>query len=246
MNARRQPPAELTVLHRDPLFLVVNKPALLPTTSPGSAATVVSAARALDPQAPKLHPSSRLDAEVTGVLVLARTREAILHLLAARREGRYRRGYVGLAAAAPEPGAGEWHGAIALDPRDPRKRSVAAAGAHGARPARTRYRTLLASPRAALLWLEPQTGRTHQLRVHAAHAGCALLGDRAYGGAARVVLDDGAVLAPRRVMLHCARVSVPNPAGGAPLCFEAELPADMQQLWLGAGGAAIELPDGNA
>jgi len=242
MSERRKGAAALEVLHRDELFLVVNKPAFLPTTSPSQGATVVAAARALDPGAPKLHPSSRLDAEVTGVLVFARSREAILHLLAARRDGQYLRGYVGFSAAAPEPAAGEWDGAIAIDARDPRKRGVVQAGARGARPARTRYRTLATSPRAALLWLEPQTGRTHQLRVHAAHAGCPLLGDRSYGGAARLVLDDGSVLALRRAMLHCARVVLPHPQAGPPLRFEAPLPADMQHLWHALSASPIELP----
>lgn len=241
MSARGAP-GELAVLHRDELFLVVNKPAFLATTSPSGGATVVERARALDPRAAKLHPSSRLDAEVTGVLVLARSRAAILHLLAARRAGRYLRGYLGIAARAPQPAAGEWHGAIALDPRDPRKRCVAQSGGGGARRAHTRYRLLAAQPNAALLWLEPQTGRTHQLRVHAAYAGSPLLGDRPYGGPTRVVLGDGAVLSARRTLLHCARVSIPDPAGGAALRFEAVPPPDMQQLWQQLGGAAIELP----
>jgi 23S rRNA-/tRNA-specific pseudouridylate synthase len=242
MNARREPPGELVVLYRDERFLVVDKPAFLATTSPSGGETVVARARALDPRAPAMHPSSRLDAEVTGVLVFARSREAILHLLAARREHRYQRGYVGIAAAAPDPREGEWQGAIAIDVRDPRRRSVASAGARGARPSCTRYRTLAAPPRAALLWLEPQTGRTHQLRVHAAHAGCALLGDRPYSGAARLVLEDGSVIAPRRAMLHCARVTIPDPQGGAPLRFEATPPADLQKLWAQLGGDAIALP----
>ena len=238
----RAPAAELAVLHRDELLLVVDKPAFLPTTSPSGATTVVARARSLDPRAPKLHPSSRLDAEVTGVLVLARSRAGILHLLAARRAGAYARGYLGIAARAPQPPAGDGHGAIAIDPRDRRKRIVAEPTVRGARRAHTRYRTLVALPGAALLWLEPQTGRTHQLRVHAAHAGSPLLGDRVYGGASRVVLGDGSVVAARRVMLHCARVTVPAPKGGAALRFEAAPPADMQQLWRQVGGGALEIP----
>jgi 23S rRNA-/tRNA-specific pseudouridylate synthase len=238
----RGAPAELSVLHRDELFLVVDKPAFLATTSPSGGPTVVERARALDPHAAKLHPSSRLDAEVTGVLVLARSRAAILHLLAARRAGLYARGYLGIAASAPQPPAGDFQGAIAIDPRDPRRRVVAPAGSRGARHAHTRYRTLAALPNGALLWLEPQTGRTHQLRVHAAHAGSPLLGDRPYGGPARVVASDGSVFTARRVMLHCARVTVPDPAGGAALRFEAAPPSDMQQLWRDLGGSAIEPP----
>jgi 23S rRNA-/tRNA-specific pseudouridylate synthase len=241
VNERRAP-AELAVLYRDELFLVVNKPAFLATTSPSGGLTVVERARALDPRAPKLHPSSRLDAVVTGVVVLARNRAAILHLIAARRAGLYARGYLGVCARAPQPVAGDLRGAIALDPRDARRRVVAPDGSRGARRAHTRYRTLAALPGAALLWLEPQTGRTHQLRVHAAHAGCPLLGDRAYGGASRIVKGDGSVVTARRAMLHCARVSVPDPAGGAPLRFEAEPPADMQALWRQLGGASFALP----
>jgi 23S rRNA-/tRNA-specific pseudouridylate synthase len=241
MNPRRAA-SDVEVLFRDARFLVLNKPAFLPTTGPGAGETLVQRARALDPRAPKLHPSSRLDAEVTGVVVFARTREAIQHLLAARRAGAYLRGYIALAAAEPVPPAGDWRAPIALDRRDPRKRVEATAGAPRALPAHTRYRTLQALARAALLWLEPQTGRTHQLRVHAAAAGCALLGDRPYGGATRVVLDDGSVVSARRTLLHCARVSVPDPAGGAALRFEAALPEDMLQVWRALGGSAIELP----
>jgi 23S rRNA-/tRNA-specific pseudouridylate synthase len=78
-----------------------------------------------------------------------------------------------------------------------------------ARPSSTRYRVLARSPHAALLWLEPITGRTHQLRVHLAHAGSPLLGDRPYGGSPRVVLDDGSAYAARRVMLHCFALRLP-------------------------------------
>jgi 23S rRNA-/tRNA-specific pseudouridylate synthase len=234
---------EVRVIHRGSALLVLEKPAFVPTTSPDPAeTTLVALARELDPDAPLLHPSSRLDAEVTGVVIFARTRPAIAALLEARQAGRYARGYLGLAGVAPAPEAGEWRGAIGVDARDKRKRSVVPDPDPRAQVAHTRYRVLAATARCALLWLEPLTGRTHQLRVHAEHAGCALLGDRAYGGPARLVLPDGRVVAPRRVQLHCARVSVPDPDGGAALRFEAPPPADMRQIWQSLAGAEIELP----
>lgn len=229
-------PSSVSVLHRDESFLVLDKPSGLPTTSPDAQPALTTLAHQLDPDAPRLHPSSRLDAEVTGVVIFARTREATEHLLAARREGSYQRGYIALCARAPEPEQGQWHGAIAIDPRDPRKRKVAVSGSPGARDACSHYRTLERLTQGALLWLEPQTGRTHQLRVHAAHAGVALLGDRPYGGATRIVQGDGSVLGARRTMLHCARVQIPGMHGAAPLRFEAKLPQDFSSLLHALGG----------
>lgn len=234
--------ADVAVLHEDAWFLVLHKPSGLPTTSPGDEQTLTSVARELDPSAPRLHPSSRLDAEVSGTVIFARTPNATEHLLAARQAGSYRRGYLAIAGHPPEPPQGEWRGAIGIDPRNSRKRAIARAGGSGVRDAHTRYSTLQTAAHAALLWLMPQTGRTHQLRVHAADAGIPLLGDRHYGGAQRVVLADGRVLSARRTMLHCARVQIPNPVGGVPLRFEAPPPSDFSELWRAVSGSPPELP----
>ena len=92
----------------------------------------------------------------------------------------------------------------------------------------------LALPDYALLAVEPQTGRTHQIRVHASHAGAPLLGDRDYGGAARVTLAGGRTVALARIALHAARVSVPD-AHGQPLVAAAPRPpgadARMDGAW---------------
>ncbi len=80
------------------------------------------------------------------------------------------------------------------------------------------------------------TGRTHQVRVHAAHAGAPLVGDRTYGGPVRVASATGRVHEPGRIALHALRVAVPGP-GAEPLVAVAPVPAGMAELWSSLGGA---------
>jgi 23S rRNA pseudouridine955/2504/2580 synthase/23S rRNA pseudouridine1911/1915/1917 synthase len=87
----------------------------------------------------------------------------------------------------------------------------------------------------ALLALEPVTGRTHQLRVHAAHAGAPLLGDRVYGGPSRVTLASGSVVVFDRIALHAARVRVPR-ADGSMLEVGAPVPPLLREWWQKGGG----------
>jgi 23S rRNA-/tRNA-specific pseudouridylate synthase len=230
------------IVHRDAHLLVLSKPPFLSTTSPDGGDCLVARAEALDPDAPRLHPTSRLDREVTGLVTFARTKRAIDALLEARRRGAYRRLYVALAAATPEPREGLWSWPIARHPRD--KRLRAAGPGRDAQAAETAYRVAGESAASVLLHLYPHTGRTHQLRVHAAAAGAPLLGDTDYGGARRLVLDDGRVRTAERVMLHCACLELPHPATGAPLRLEAPVPDELARLFVGTGGdpAALILP----
>ncbi len=236
----------LEVAYRDDELLVVIKPAGLPTTSPDGRGCLTERVHALDPRAPRLHASSRLDAEVTGLVTFARTTRAIEALLAARRAGTYGRCYVALTARAPTPPAGEWRRAIALDGRDKRLRAWdgsprAAAGER--RDAHSTYATAAERPLAVALHLRPHTGRTHQLRVHCAAAGLPILGDVAYGGAARITALDGRVIAARRVLLHCALLELPRigDVSGARLAVRAPLPADLLGVWTSLGGEAASL-----
>jgi 23S rRNA-/tRNA-specific pseudouridylate synthase len=243
--------ADVRVLHRDADLLVLFKPAGLSTTSPDGRGCLTEIAARLDPHAPRLHASSRLDAEVTGIVTFARTTRAIAGLLEARQAGQYERYYLGLAVGAPEPPAGHFDWPIDRDPRDPRKRvalepagSSQRTGKLKGQEARTRYRVLHALPTAALLLLSPLTGRTHQLRVHVARAGVPLLGDRHYGGPVKQTLLDGRVLRAGRVMLHCARVRLPKFEHAAELqklTLDAPIPDDFRALWLALGGELSSL-----
>lgn len=233
--------ADVRVLHRDEDLLVLDKPSGVPTTSPDGRNCLAALAREIDPDAQRMHPSSRLDAEVTGIVTFARTTRGIEALLRARKHAQYIRTYVGIASRAPEPQSGFWHWPIGEDPRDPRKRVALPERSKQGRSATSRYVVAQALPQAALVLLFPHTGRTHQLRVHVAHAGAPLLGDKHYGGPMQVVLSDGSVLRARRVLLHCARVAFPAPDGSGELCLQAEVPSDMRALLTSLGGDEAQL-----
>lgn len=234
------------VIYRDAHFLVLDKPAGIATTAPDAGPSLFSAARALDSDAPQLHPLSRLDTQVSGIVVFARTPLANDVALAARRDGQFSRRYLGLAQQGVLPPEGEFRWTIALDPRDPKKRRALPEGqlAPGAKAALTRYRVRACAGAVIALDLYPQTGRTHQLRVHAAAAQSPLLGDVAYGGDKRLTLDNGRILSAGRVMLHCAHVSLPHPDVACGRLSLSLAPAhDLLKLWLAAGGPASALSD---
>ncbi|MGB5813310.1 MAG: pseudouridine synthase [Polyangiales bacterium] len=224
-----------TILHHDDDFLMVAKPPGLPTTSPDpSAACLVRwVAEHVDGRRPP-HATSRLDSPVSGLVTFALTRRANQHLLAARKSGEYARLYLGITTAAASFATARWDWPISIDPAN-RKLRVAGPGA-GERDAATSCEVADRGDFAALLRLSPVTGRTHQLRVHAAKAGVALFGDHAYGAPRRHVLPSGRVVTATRVMLHCSRVSVPAMGSGVRLTVRAPAPADMERVWAQLGG----------
>ncbi len=159
----------------------------------------------------------RLDRETSGVTVLARTREAAAALAEAFRTRGPEKTYLALCARPPKPAEGRVDAPLGKDPARPGLRRVDPRGDAAA----TRYRTLRAGPLAALVEARPETGRTHQIRVHLAHLGAPLLGDARYGGPRRL----GETAIPR-VMLHARRLELDHPMTGARLAFEAPIPED--------------------
>lgn len=215
------------LLYADEHLVAVDKPAGVPaqptlTTDRGTLPRLVAAL--LGEEVTLVH---RLDRETSGVTVLARTKAAAAALAEAFRAGGPEKTYLALCARAPAPPEGRLEAAIGKDPRRAGLRQVSPGGDAAA----TRYRTL-AVGQAALVEARPETGRTHQLRVHLAHLGAPLLGDPKYGGPRMV----GAVGVPR-VMLHARRLELAHPATGATLALEAPVPADFLEL-----SAALGLP----
>ncbi|QQR89332.1 MAG: RNA pseudouridine synthase [Myxococcales bacterium] len=207
----------------------MSKPAGLLSTSRGDEPSLVAWAKARDVTAPRLHPSSRLDRMVCGLVVFSRHTEANKVLLEARKKGRYRRCYLALVHGRLSADCGEWTFPIAIDPHNPSRRIVAPNGAAGFRNARTVFRCLDGSPSASAVLLKPHTGRTHQLRVHASHATYPLLGDSMYGGKKQITLDDGSVLFAARPMLQCAAIQIELASRTLELSMDTA--PDMVQLW---------------
>jgi RluA family pseudouridine synthase len=234
-GADERPTARILLRAGD--LVAADKPAGMPTIpdhAGSSHALLAAVARALDVDVAHVHPTSRLDRDVSGVVVFTLTRSAADRLARAREEGSYERRYVAVAAKAPGEERGVWNAPIGRA-SDARLRRV-----DGRDPveATTRYAVVARAPlrEEALLAVSPVTGRTHQIRVHASHGGAPLLGDRSYGGPSRITLPSGRVLEPKRIALHAARVVVPG-EDGAPLVIASPTPPELVSLWSALGGA---------
>lgn len=176
----------------------------------------------------------RLDRDTSGVILTAKTQPAASFLGKALQMRRFRKTYLALLSAAPEPASSTIDTPLIRQEigRESYMR-VCAFDTPGAQGSQTRYRTIAASDEAVLVELEPLTGRMHQLRVHMASIGRPLIGDARYGGA----LTLAGRPAPR-LMLHAARLTFPHPEGGT-RTVEAPVPDDFRTL---AAAAGMTLP----
>jgi 23S rRNA pseudouridine955/2504/2580 synthase len=215
------------VLYEDEHLMVIDKPAgLAAHGGSGIAHGLIERVRAARPHQPFLELAHRLDRETSGLLLLAKSRRALVDLHAQLRAGEVDKRYLALVK-------GDWvndrqHVRLALTKyvtrAGERRVSVDPEGAasHTIFTLVKRYRSY------SLLGAELRTGRTHQIRVHLAHLGFPIVGDDKYGD-----FDLNKALAradarPRlaRMFLHAASVRLRDPVGGQPLLFESPLPAD--------------------
>ncbi|TCM85161.1 ribosomal large subunit pseudouridine synthase D [Rhodovulum steppense] len=251
----------LNVVHEDDELIVIDKPAgMVVHPAPGSpSGTLVNALLAhcgdsLSGIGGEKRPGivHRIDKETSGLLVIAKTDKAHAALSAQFAAHSVERHYNALVFGVPDPGDPRLRGldAISFEPggvmriatrigRHPSDRQRQAVLNSGGRHAVTRVRvveTFGAPPTAALVecWLE--TGRTHQIRVHLAHAGHGLIGDPVYGGrrrlSERAVGTDASAAAAEfpRQALHAATLGFVHPGTGEKMRFESALPEDMALL----------------
>lgn len=227
------PGSALSILHQDPLLLVVNKPAGLPTQAtrdprrPHLMAAVESLLASQGVREPYVGLHHRLDVDTSGVVVLAVHPDANRVLSDAFRDRHARKQYLCLCDAFTEPPA-TWQVDNHLRVHAQRRgRSVEVVRAGGQR-ATTGFEVLGRGGAMVRLLASPTTGRTHQIRVHCEGSGVPIVGDPIYRS------ERGIWAA--RVMLHAWRLEIPHPSDGRTMMFEAPEPDDMVALWGRYGG----------
>jgi 23S rRNA pseudouridine1911/1915/1917 synthase len=163
----------------------------------------------------------RLDKDTSGVIVVARTEQALKALTKQFKDRVVQKKYLALVSGVIKKGSGTIEAAIGRHVKERQKISVHTASP---REAVTLYKVKERFMNATLVEVEIKTGRTHQIRVHMAHLGFPVLGDRVYGGVKVARLGP---LTIGRQMLHAESLSLLHPVTGTPLTFSAPPPQDM-------------------
>ena len=214
------------VLHEDRDILVLDKPAGMAVhAGSGLDYGIIEALRAMRPDEPFLELAHRLDRETSGCLALARTPTALKQIQEAFRAGQVEKRYLALVC-------GYWnHGPREIN--QPLRRNVLRSGERmvevleDGKPARTRFAPVSLFKPASLLEARIETGRTHQIRVHAAHVGHPLAGDDKYGAADfnRLMVEQYGL---RRLFLHAHSLSLP--LGGRDIAVSAPLATELKTV----------------
>jgi len=236
-------------LYLDASLLVLDKPAGLPIhpTARYHHNTLVKLLERKHGSALRADPAHRLDRETSGVLVCGRGAEASRALMRAFQSGSVHKEYLAIVEGHP-PDTFVVDAPIAEG--TPEVRIAVRIDARTGKPARTRFvverRFVRDCAPFAVLRCLPETGRQHQIRIHAREAGFPLVGDKIYGPdpgyfdrfSKRCLEPEAwARLRLPRHALHAARLEFPHPATGAPLAFEVPLPPDLSDFCLVAPGS---------
>jgi RluA family pseudouridine synthase len=231
----------LEVLYRDEAVVCVNKPAGLSVIPDRrqEGKTAVQVCREMF-GSENLHPRPvhRLDKWTSGVLVLALKKEYVAPLGDLFAERKVEKTYLAFVRGRPDPVSGTIDAPIGPDAKRMTRMVV---NARKAKPAITHYSILEHFEGASLLEVHPETGRTHQIRVHLSHIDHPVLCDSLYGGGDAVYLSDfkldyklGKNRKERPLLsrhaLHAHRITFPSPATGQEITVKADLPKDLEVL----------------
>ncbi len=238
------------VIYRDHHVIVLNKPSGLAVQGgTGTKVHVDGLLPALvEEGAEKPRLVHRIDKDTSGILVLAATAKAARLLTEAFRGKEVRKLYWALVENAPRPAKGKVDMALSKAMTETRAggREQMIVDEEDGKWAVTLYETLeKAGQKLAWVSLYPQTGRTHQLRVHMAEIGSPIIGDGKYGNRDAAEDDEGRPsgfdVLSERLHLHARGVSIPNPSGGV-LDIVAPLTGHMKKTWKSLGFNENEYP----
>ena len=213
------PPGDLTVIHHDRDLFVVDKPSgLLSVPGRDPAHRDSATSRAEHQAGQRLFAVHRLDMDTSGLLVFATRRKAERELFRQFRERLVTKRYLAWVSGNVAEDEGLIDHPLSREQGRPRSHVDV-----NGRAARTRYAVLQRADGATCLALQPETGRSHQLRVHCLALGHAILGDRFYASAE-------VVAAAPRLLLHAERLSLLHPWSGEPLTLVSSCPFSLTEL----------------
>lgn len=216
-------PGPLEIVYEDEDIIVLNKaPGVSVHPGPGhfddTIGNFLIYYYEMSRQEADFHPVHRLDRGTSGLLVIAKHPHAQEILKRQLHTDSFLRIYLAVCEGVPDPPAGAINVPLGPKPGSLMEQMVRSDG----KPALTRYRTLEVRKNLALLRLELDTGRTHQIRVHMAHIGHPLTGDFLYGTENRAMIS--------RPALHSSELTFQHPLTRKPLAFRLALPEDMAVL----------------
>jgi 23S rRNA pseudouridine955/2504/2580 synthase len=226
-QAAKAKPVEFPIVHEDGALLVVDKPAGVAVHGgSGVSYGVIESLRASRAQTKYLELAHRLDRDTSGLLIVVQKRGALVELHRMLRDGEVEKVYLAVVKGAWEGGPRELRESLHkyVDAKGERRVAVREDGMRAV----TRVRPLKKSADFSLLEVRLLTGRTHQIRVHLAHAGQPVIGDSKYGDFElnRRLEKEGV----RRLFLHASRLAFLHPVTREKLELRAALPAEIKQF----------------
>jgi 23S rRNA pseudouridine1911/1915/1917 synthase len=215
----------LDIIYEDDDIIVVDKPAGL-SVHPGPGHPDKTLVNAVLGYAPNVSGGEegrpgivhRLDKDTSGIIIIARHPKAHLYLVKQFKSREVKKTYIALVRGRLSPETGFIEAPIGRDRRHRKKMAIA--GIKNGREARTGYRVKEYINEFTLLEVMPETGRTHQIRVHLAAIGHPILGDSTYG--------TGSGVLPRQ-FLHASKIEFRLPSSGKEVAFETPLPPDLEE-----------------
>jgi RluA family pseudouridine synthase len=245
----REPPVDgnIRILHEEETFLVAEKPGNLPSHADGTFIKhtfihILTQNLRKSGWQGDVRLVHRLDRETSGLMVVAKQREAHRNLVKQFESGTVEKEYLALVQGRVEKDSFEVAGAIGRSPASQIsiRRQVLPEGTPGAQPSLTLFQSTLRYDSITLVRCLPKTGRTNQIRVHLEYVGHPVLGDRLYGRTDEEYLafvkaaKEGKALPPLpdlapRLMLHAHKLAFSHPVTGQKIAFESPMPEDMSQ-----------------